>query len=184
MEAIRHHYSQYPDLSILDTIFITTYTNFLTQIISWVDYTHYFQVAQGNTYSEAWVLITQVIRDFFEELIYFFRSTPTGANFRYWREKTSVNFRRVFRTHIPTAKISEGQLKDDTIVNVYYSKWLVNHSGRKDALHAQVAVEKLVKEVKTLKWYMISQNDLWSVIYLSDDAKRVADKALATKNLL
>ena len=78
-------------------------------------------------------------------------STITGANFRYRREKTSVNFRRVFRTHITTAKISEGQLKDDTIVNVYYSKWLVNHSGRKDALHAQVAVEKLVKEVKTLK---------------------------------
>ena len=87
----------------------------------------------------------------------------------------------MFRTHIATEKLLEVQLKDNPIITGDYSKWLVNHSGGKDALHAQVAVKKLVKEVETLKGDMISQSDLRAVRALAGDAKGIVDKALATK---
>ena len=175
------HYSQYPDLINLDTTILTTSITFINKIISWIDYTRNFLVSEGNTASNIWVLITQVIQDFFKERIYPHISNTTGDNFIDQTEQTRVMFWGLFRTHIDTSKLLEEQLKDNTIMTGAYAKWLVNYSGRKYVLDTQVAVKKLVKEVETLKGDMISQSDLRAVRALAGDAKGIVDKALATK---
>ena len=86
-----------------------------------------------------------------------------------------------FRSHIDTAKLLEGHLKENAIVNGAYVKWLVNHSGLKDVLDAQISVDKLNREVKYLKGDMVSQGDLRAVRDLEYSDKKLAYKALATK---
>ena len=55
------------------------------------------------------------------------------------------------RTFLATEAIQKKGFKDHLVVAGAYAKWLVNHSGRKDAAEAKLAVQKVQSELGELK---------------------------------
>ena len=90
-------------------------------------------------------------------------------------------FLGVFRTHIDTDKLIKGHTKDKPVMIRANAKWLVNHSVRKYVLDDQIGVDKLTKEIKSIKGGMVSQGDLRAIRALAYSSKKLVGKSFATK---
>ncbi len=87
----------------------------------------------------------------------------------------------VIRTHVSTEDMNTKDLKDLPIVTGNYAKWLVNHSGKKDANELKKEVDKLSKSIGDFKSTYATQKALNAVEKVADQAKKTADKAFNKK---
>ena len=124
---------------------------------------------------------TPDIRAFFDEGFGPKRVTPTGSTFSSREEKTAVVLWGVLRTHITAESMLRRDLRDHPIVTGNYAKWLVNHSGKKDAKEIQKEVDKVVKSIATMKESMVTKKQLAAIESKAETTKKTADKALNKK---
>ena len=75
-----------------------------------------------------------------------------------------------------------GDLRDQPIVTGNYGKWLVNHSGKKDALAVKKEVEKIAKSLENLREVAATKKALSTVEGIANAAKKTADRAFNKQN--
>lgn len=72
----------------------------------------------------------------------------------------------------------EGDLRDHAVVTGNYAKWLVNNSGKKDALVIKKELDKWVHRLNKMEDDMVTKRALTAVEKIAEAAKKVADRAL------
>lgn len=126
--------------------------SFVQNFIRWVDDITKSLITSGNQLADVWVLVTTVMHSIFKEGIAPNRITPTKTSFdKDLFHCFSVMIWGAVRTFLATKAIQKKGFKDHPFVVDDYAKWLVNHTGKKDAAEAKVAVLKLEGELKELK---------------------------------
>ncbi len=140
LQTIMVNYSKAPNLLSLANVVYTTACAFITTFISWIDLTYEQLTQGGNSPEDVRLLLSKVIRAFFEEGLGPKRLTPTGTTFTDKGDRAGVVIWGVIKTHLATEAMLRGDFRDHPIVTGNYAKWLVNHSGKKDA-------QELKKEV-------------------------------------
>ncbi len=174
-------YRKFPELRILAERILTTAVSFVTSFVVWIDASYDLMVAGGNTSADVWNLTSKVMRAVFDEGLGPCRVTPTGTSFEDGLEQTAVMLWGVIRTHVSTEDMNTKDLKDLPIVTGNYAKWLVNHSGKKDANELKKEVDKLLKSIGDFKSTYATQKALNAVEKIADQAKKTADKAFNKK---
>ena len=177
-----NYQSLHSDLLSLAGEVITTAVSFARKYVQWVDSTYETMIHGGNEPDDVWELLTRVMRALFDEGLGPKRITPTGTTFETNLERTSVILWGVIKTHIATKELLLGDLRDQPIVTGNYAKWLVNHSGKKDALAVKKDVEKIAKSVEALREVAATKKALASVEGIANAAKKTADRAFNKQN--
>ena len=177
-----NYQSLHSDLLSLAGEVITTAVSFARKFVSWVDSTYETMIHGGNAEKDVWELLSRVMRALFDEGLGPKRITPTGTSFTSNLERTSVVIWGVIKTHIATKEMLLGDLRDQPIVTGNYAKWLVNHSGKKDALAVKKEVEKVSNQLAALKEVAATKKALSSVENVANAAKKTADKAFNRQN--
>ena len=178
-QLIQLTFRKCPELALLARSILSTSLEFVHKLVEWIDSTYEVLVEGGNTPPDVWSLITKVTRALFEEGMAPFRTTPTGTTFASPSEQSAVLLWGVLRTHLATESILEGDLRDHPVVTGNYAKWLVNNSGKKDALVIKKELDKWVQKVNKMEEDMVTKRALSVVERTAEAAKKVADKALA-----
>ena len=175
---IEENYRPYPDLASLAKDMQLHAIDFIQDFIRWVDDITKSLISSGNQPSDVWVLVTTVMRAIFEEGIAPHRITPTKTSFDSDNShRASVMIWGAVRTYLATEAIQKKGFKDHPVVVGAYAKWLVNHSGKKDASDAKAAVQKLQTELGELKSSTASKKFVTSLESRIETVKGVADKA-------
>ena len=178
-QLIQLSFKEFPELALLARSVLSSSLEFIHKLVEWVDSTYEVLVEGGNTSQDVWSLITKVSRALFEEGMAPHRTTPTGTKFTSRGQQSSVLLWGVLRTHLATETMLEGDLRDHPVVTGNYAKWLVNNSGKKDALVIKREVDKLSTKLARLEEEMATKRALTAVEKTAEAAKKVADKALA-----
>ena len=175
---IQENYRAYPDLASLAKDMQLHAIDFIQDFIRWVDDITKSLVSSGNQPADVWVLVTTVMRAIFEEGIAPNRITPTKTSFdKDNSHRASVMIWGAVRTYLATEAIQKKGFKDHPVVVGAYAKWLVNHSGKKDASEAKSAVQKLQSELGELKNSTATKKSVSSLEARVETVKGVADKA-------
>ena len=175
---IAQSYSQYSELNSLACSINATAQSFISTLITFIDQTNDLLVDGGNDQADVWNLMAKVIRALFEEGLGPSRTTPLGTSFSSPTERSAVMLWGVIRTHVATERMLAKDLRDHHIVTGNYAKWLVNHSGKKDAATLKKLVDKLVGTVDSLRDSSATKKALIAVEKTAEAAKKTADKAL------
>ena len=178
LQTILVNYSRVPDLMGLANVVYTTACAFITTFVSWVDSTYEQLTQGGNSPEDVWQLLSKVIRAIFEEGLGPKRVTPTGTTFANKGNRAATIIWGVIRTHLATEAMLRGDLRDHPIVTGNYAKWLVNHSGKRDAQDLKKEVDKMSKTLVILKDTLATKRSLTVVEKAVEAVKKTADKAL------
>ena len=178
-ELISLSFKRHRELSLLAKSVLAMSLEFINKLVEWVDSTYEVLIEGGNSTYDVWNLITKVARALFEEGMAPFRTTPVGTKYSSREEQSSVLLWGILRTHVVTERMMEGDLRDHPVVTGNYAKWLVNNSGKKDALLIKREVEKLTTKLAKVEEESASKRALSAVEKIAEAAKKVADKALA-----
>ena len=178
-ELISLSFKRHRELSLLAKSVLAMSLEFINKLVEWVDSTYEVLIEGGNSTYDIWNLITKVARALFEEGMAPFRTTPVGTKYSSREEQSSVLLWGILRTHVVTERMMEGDLRDHPVVTGNYAKWLVNNSGKKDALLIKRDVEKLTTKLAKVEEESASKRALSAVEKIAESAKKVADKALA-----
>lgn len=181
-ELITLSFKGHRDLILLSKDVLSTSLEFISKLVDWIDATYEVLVEGGNTAQDVWSLITKVARALFEEGMAPHRTTPIGTTFKSIEEQSSVLLWGVLRTHTATERMLEGDLRDHAVVTGNYAKWLVNNSGKKDALMLKKEVDRLSTKLTKVEEESATKRALNAVEKTAEAAKKVADKALAKAN--
>ena len=175
---IQENYRPFPDLANLAKDMQLHAIDFIQDFIRWVDDITKSLISSGNQPADVWVLVTTVMRAIFEEGIAPHRITPTKTTFDEDNShRASVMIWGAVRTYLATESIQQKGFKDHPVVVGAYAKWLVNHSGKKDASEAKTAVQKLQAEVTELKGSTATKRSVTALEARVETIKSVADKA-------
>ena len=175
---IQEHYRPFPDLASLAKDMQLHAIDFIQDFVRWVDDITKSLISSGNQPADVWVLVTTVMRAIFEEGIAPNRITPTKTSFDADNShRASVMIWGAVRTYLATDAIQKKGFKDHPVVVGAYAKWLVNHSGKKDASEAKVAVQKLKGESGELRNTAATKKSVSSLETRVETVKGVADKA-------
>ena len=175
---IQENYRPFPDLASLAKDMQLHAIDFIQDFIRWVDDITKSLISSGNQPADVWVLVTTVMRAIFEEGIAPHRITPTKTTFDDDNShRASVMIWGAVRTYLATESIQQKGFKDHPVVVGAYAKWLVNHSGKKDASEAKTAVQKLQAEVTELKGSTATKRSVTTLESRVETIKSVADKA-------
>ena len=177
-QLIQLSFRKCPELALLARSILSTSLEFIHKLVEWIDSTYEVLVEGGNTPQDVWSLITKVTRALFEEGMAPFRTTPTGTTFESPSEQSAVLLWGVLRTHLATESMLEGDLRDHAVVTGNYAKWLVNNSGKKDALVIKKELDKWVHRLSKIEDDMVTKRALTAVEKIAEAAKKVADRAL------
>ena len=175
---ISQSYSQYSELNALACSINATAQSFVSTLITFIDQTNDVLVDGGNDQADVWNLMAKVIRALFEEGLGPSRTTPLGTSFTSPVERSAVMLWGVIRTHVATERMLAKDLRDHHIVTGNYAKWLVNHSGKKDAAALKKQVEKLGSSLDSLRETAATKKAMAAVEKTAEAAKKTADKAL------
>ena len=176
--VIAQNYTQYSELNSLACTINATAHSFVTTLITFIDQTNDLLVDGGNDQSDVWNLMAKVIRALFEEGLGPARTTPLGTSFSSPVERLAVMLWGVIRTHVATERLLAKDLRDHHIVTGNFAKWLVNHSGKKDAAALKKQVDKLNSVLDSLRETAATKKALVAVEKTAEAAKKTADKAL------
>ena len=175
---IQEHYRPFPDLASLAKDMQLHAIDFIQDFVRWVDDITKSLISSGNQPADVWVLVTTVMRAIFEEGIAPNRITPTKTSFDADNShRASVMIWGAVRTYLATDAIQKKGFKDHPVVVGAYAKWLVNHSGKKDASEAKVAVQKLKGELGEFRNTTATKKSVSSLETRVETVKGVADKA-------
>ena len=132
----------------------------------------------GNDQSNVWHLMAKAIQALFEEGLGPSRTTPLGTTFVTPVERSAFMLWGVIKTHVATERMLAKDLRDHHIVTGSYAKWLVNHSGKKDAVALKKQVDKLSNSLDGLRYASATKKALTAVEKVAEAAKKTVDKAL------
>ena len=175
---IAQSYSKFSELNSLACTINATAQSFISTLITWIDQTNDLLVDGGNDQADVWNLMAKVIRALFEEGLGPARTTPLGTTFDTTTERSAVMLWGVIRTHVATERMLGKDFRDHHIVTGNYAKWLVNHSGKKDAAALKKQVDKLGGSLDSLRETSATKKALVAVEKTAEAAKKTADKAL------
>ena len=176
--VISQNYTRFSGLNSLTYSINTTAQSFVSTLISFVDQTNDLLVDGGNDQADVWNLMAKVIRALFEEGLGPSRTTPLETTFATPVERAAVMLWGVIKTHMATERMLTKDLRDHHIVTGSYAKWLVNHSGKKDAAALKKQVDKLSNTLDGLRKASATKKALTAVEKVAEAAKKTADKAL------
>ena len=150
--------------------------SFLKTLIAWVDESYITFCAGGNTEKDSWWIITFVIKSLFTRYLAPARVCSHRAKFESDERRAGEFIWSAIKSYNAISHLEEIGIKDHPIVMGALSEWLVQNSGRKEAMLAQSEVERLNALVK-------EQQKVIAELQASvRGAKSTADKALSKAN--
>ena len=87
----------------------------------------------------------------------------------------------VIRTHVAVTKMMEEELSDSPIVTGNYAKWLVNNSGKKDALKLQKDLNRIDNSLSSLKDAAATKKGLEKLEAALATLKKTVDKGMGSR---